>query len=228
MSVRGDHVLLVATGNPGKVREFAELLSPLGWRCRSLADRVAGGHAPIAEPEESGKTFLENACIKASAYARASGCWTLADDSGLMVDALGGEPGVHSAYFARRHGVGTVADDRATRDGANNRLLLERLAGVPESRRGARFVCVLALADPSGRIALTTSGQVEGEILREARGSGGFGYDPLFCIRSLSRTTAELGSAEKHAVSHRGQATRRMVGAMSEVGLRFGEGGGHG
>lgn len=228
MSVTGEHVLLVATGNPGKLREFAELLSPLGWRCESLADRAAAGHAPIPEPEENGRTFLDNACLKASAYARASGCWTLADDSGLVVDALGGEPGVHSAYFARQHGVGTEIDDRATRDAANNRLLLERMTGVPEGRRGARFVCVLALADPAGRIALTASGQVEGEILREARGTGGFGYDPLFCIRSLGRTTAQLSSAEKHAVSHRGEATRRMVAAMTEVGLHVGEGVRHG
>lgn len=219
--------LLVATGNAGKVREFGELFAPVGWACVSLKELAAERGQEIPEPEETGRTFRANACLKASAYARASGMWTLADDSGLEVDALGGGPGVHSARWAEKHGRGAIGGTgREGKDGANNALLLEQLAGVEEGKRRARFVCVLALAGPGGEIVMTTRGTVEGEMLREARGAGGFGYDPLFLVRKLEKTTAELSSEEKHAISHRGAATRAMVEMMVSEGLVFGETGG--
>lgn len=216
----------MATGNAGKVREFGELFAPVGWACVSLKELAAERGQEIPEPEETGRTFRANACLKASAYARASGMWTLADDSGLEVDALGGGPGVHSARWAEKHGRGVTGNGREGKDGANNGLLLEQLAEVEEGKRGAQFVCVLALAEPGGEIVMTTRGTVEGEMLREARGAGGFGYDPLFLVRELGKTTAELSSAEKHAISHRGAATRAMVEMMVSEGLVFAETGG--
>jgi XTP/dITP diphosphohydrolase len=155
------------------------------------------------EVEETGRTFRENACIKACAYAVHSGKWAIADDSGLEVDALNGEPGVFSARWAAMNGAGEG-------DAANNALLVQRLQSVEEDQRGARFVCSLALADPKGRIAMTSFGAVSGQILRASRGSNGFGYDPLFFIDSLGKTTAELSSDEKHRISHRGNALRRL------------------
>ena len=198
--------LLIATRNAGKVAEFSDLLA--GLRVLSLGDFPAS-----TEVEETGLTFLQNACLKASSYARQTGLHALADDSGLEVDALGGAPGVYSARFAERHGAGSG-------DAANNALLVEQLQTVPDPARAARFRCVLALADPDGRILLTAAGWVEGSILRAPRGGGGFGYDPLFLIDSLGKTTGELPPAEKHRVSHRGAASRRMVELMTEAGLR--------
>jgi XTP/dITP diphosphohydrolase len=151
------------------------------------------------EPLENGATFADNAAIKAHYYARLSGIWTLADDSGLEVDALRGEPGVRSARFA-----GEPKSDQA-----NNALLLEKLAEVPDIERTARFRCAVVLSD--GKEALTRAqGTVEGRILREPRGSNGFGYDPLFLVLKENRAAAEMNSDEKHAVSHRGQALRRL------------------
>jgi XTP/dITP diphosphohydrolase len=218
----GRHRLLIATGNAAKVREFAELLSPLGWDCISLAELARERGITIPEPEETGHTFRINACIKASEYARATACWTLADDSGLEVDALGGKPGVHSARWAEINGaLPPDAASRELRDHANNRLLVKQLGPVPAGQRMARFVCVLALADPLGRIVLTTRGTVEGEVLTEPRGGGGFGYDPLFLIRDLGQTTAELDSEQKHRISHRGSATRSLIRLLESCGLCF-------
>lgn len=210
--------LLIATGNPGKAREFAEIFSPLGWRVLSLADLPA-----VPEPEEVGRTFLANACLKASAYARAHtglGGYVLADDSGLEVDALGGAPGVDSAYWASVSGR-AAPDERHARDAANSAVLLEQLAATPDPARTARFVCTLALAGPDARILLTARGTVEGSILRAPRGTNGFGYDPLFLVPSLGRTTAELTPAEKHALSHRGNAVRELLPLMRAAGLTF-------
>ncbi|MFN4243883.1 MAG: RdgB/HAM1 family non-canonical purine NTP pyrophosphatase [Tepidisphaerales bacterium] len=210
--------LVIATGNRGKLREFAELLSPLGLVCLDLAAAAEALHRPQpAEPAETGSSFLENACLKAVHYATSLGLWTLADDSGLVVDALGGEPGVDSAYFAAKYGHGSPTDDRASRDAANNRLLLERLRDVPPERRAARFVCAIALATPEGQVVATTTGEVAGRILDAPRGGGGFGYDPLFEVEGLGRTSAELLPAEKHRISHRGMASRRMVALLAEL-----------
>ena len=198
--------LLIATTNPGKVREFREMLSHTGLSFSDLSGR--GG----AAPEETGHTFRANACLKAAHYARKLGTWAVADDSGLEVDALGCGPGVHSARWAEMHGAGKG-------DADNNALLLRQLEGVAEEGRTARFVCALALSDAQGRIILTARDTVEGRIIHEARGSNGFGYDPLFLIDQAGRTTAELPPAEKHAISHRGKALRRLRALMDDLRL---------
>jgi XTP/dITP diphosphohydrolase len=199
--------LLIATGNAGKVREFREML---GTGRLEFADLSAHpGYEPV---EETGRTFRANACLKAAGYARKFDTWALADDSGLEVDALGGAPGVLSARWAETHAAGRG-------DADNNALLLRQLDQVEEGRRAARFVCVLALADAKGRVILTARDAVEGRILREARGANGFGYDPLFLVPDLGRTTAQLTPDEKHKISHRGKALRRMKALMARVGL---------
>ncbi len=199
--------LLIATANAGKVREFREMPGGDQYRWRDLSEFPKVG--PI---EETGETFIANAELKASGYARLSGLWALADDSGLEVDALGGKPGVYSARWAEMNNSGRG-------DAANNATLLRQLADIPDERRTARFVCVLALSDPSGRIILTATDSVEGRIIRESRGTNGFGYDPLFLVESLGRTSAELSPKEKHQVSHRGRALRRLREEMLRAGL---------
>jgi XTP/dITP diphosphohydrolase len=164
----------------------------------------------LPEPEEDAETFEGNAAIKAVYYARATGMVCLADDSGLMVDALGGAPGVRSARYAGGGGVGAT---RAERDAANNAKLLGELAGVPDAHRTARFVCAMVLASPAGEILATTRGTFEGRIGLAPKGSNGFGYDPLLVIDD-GRTSADLSEAEKNARSHRGEAARAMVGEM--------------
>ncbi len=186
---------------------------PLAWR--TLDD-----YPPGPEVEETGRTFRANACLKATAYARRHGTWTLADDSGLEVDALGGSPGVLSARWAQHNGTGKG-------DADNNATLLRQLSDVPDERRTARFVCVLALADPAGRIVLTVRDTVDGRILHAPRGTNGFGYDPLFLVECLGRTTAELSPAEKHGISHRGKALRRLAALIERV-KPFGEPAGSG
>ena len=161
----------------------------------------------VAAAEETGHTFRANACIKASYYANAFNMHTVADDSGLEVDALGGSPGVQSARWAELNNAGKG-------DADNNALLLRQLENVPDDRRTGRFVCVLALSDPQGRILLTARDTVEGRVIREARGSNGFGYDPLFFMNEMGKTTAELAPEEKHAISHRGKALRHLRGLM--------------
>lgn len=192
--------LVVASANPGKLREFARMLEPLHVQIQSLADFNIG---PV---DETGLTFIENALIKARHAARASGLPALADDSGLVVDALDGRPGIHSARFA-----GAGADDAA-----NNRKLLAELDDLPTERRGAHFYCCLVLmrhaADPAPIIA---EGRWYGRILESPRGKGGFGYDPLFYDRDLGATAAELPMAEKASVSHRGRALTRLIERLS-------------
>jgi XTP/dITP diphosphohydrolase len=190
--------LLIATSNAGKVREFREMLGSQRFTWRDLAER--GDRQPV---EETGRTFRSNACLKASQYALRHRIWALADDSGLEVDALGGKPGVTSARWAQLHGTGRG-------DADNNQTLLRQLENVPENARTARFVCVLALADRSGWVILTARDTIEGRILRSPRGANGFGYDPLFEVPELGKTTAELTPDEKHRISHRGKALRRM------------------
>jgi XTP/dITP diphosphohydrolase len=200
--------LLIATRNGGKTAEFKDMLGSAlpGCVCVDLRD-----FPDIEEVAETGRTFYDNACLKAVGYARAVAlrypslgpCYTLADDSGLEVDALGRSPGVQSARWAELHA-------RGRGDADNNRLLLEQLRQTPEADRTARFVCTLALADAAGNVILTTSDTIEGRMLTEPRGHNGFGYDPLFFVPHLNRTTAELSPSEKHAVSHRGKALRRL------------------
>lgn len=197
--------LLIATANPAKVREFRQMLGSDRFQWTDLSQ-----HRQIPAPRETGKTFRANACLKASYYAMQLSAWAVADDSGLVVDALGGRPGVLSARWAQVNRAGQG-------DAANNALLLRQLAGVEDAKRTARFVCCLALSDPRGRIVLTTQDSVEGVILREARGENGFGYDPLFYFPDLARTTAELEPDEKHAISHRGKALRRLRKLMDKL-----------
>lgn len=203
------HEVLVATGNPHKIDEIRAVLGPLGIRVLGLED--VGGSYP--EPDENGATFEENARIKALAYARMTGRTCLADDSGLEVDALGGEPGVHSAYYAGRDGT------RAERDARNNRRLVERLRGVPIERRAARFVCTMCLATPEGTILAETRGHFPGVIVDEPRGANGFGYDPHLLLPGEGRTSAELAPEEKNARSHRGHATRLMAERLRGLGM---------
>ncbi len=184
--------LLIATNNAGKVAEFRQLLDGCGWELVSPAD------AGIAiEVEETGQTYLENATMKAVTFAKASGLTSLADDSGLEVDALDGRPGVLSARYA---GPDRTDAERVT-------ALIEELAGVAGADRNARFRCVIAIAETDGTVR-TVEGKVEGRIAREPRGEHGFGYDPIFELPDRGLTAAELPSSEKHAVSHRGAAAR--------------------
>jgi XTP/dITP diphosphohydrolase len=196
-------VLVLATRNRKKGREMEELLAP-PWepspRREHLELRTLLDFPEIAEVEEDAADFAGNARKKATAAAQQLGLWTLADDSGLAVDALGGAPGVYSARYAGRHGD----------DAANNAKLLEELAGIADERRGAAFVCALALADPSGAIRAEASGACRGRIVREPRGENGFGYDPLFLVPEYHRTFGELASTAKHVLSHRARAFEHM------------------
>jgi XTP/dITP diphosphohydrolase len=189
--------LLVATGNLHKLAEIRAIL-----RVPHLELVGLGDLPPLAPVEEDGDTFEANAIKKASVLARATGLWTLADDSGLEVDALGGEPGVWSARYA----------GQPTNDAANNRKLLGKLQGV--TGRSARFRCVISLSDPSG-VARTVSGACEGSLLCEARGVKGFGYDPLFVPAGMTLTFAELDSLVKNRISHRAQALGKAVAEWS-------------
>jgi XTP/dITP diphosphohydrolase len=201
---------LIATTNRGKIREFRQMLG--GGAAIQFTDLTE--HADLPAVEETGPTFLANACLKAGQYARLLRVWSLADDSGLSVDALDGKPGVLSARWAASHDAGAG-------DADNNALLLRQLAAVPAERRSARFVCCLALADPDGRVVLTASDVVEGRILTEPRGAGGFGYDPLFLVESLGMTTAELPAEQKNRISHRGKALVRLAALMQRTGCPF-------
>ena len=185
--------LIIASNNAHKLTEMKAILAPYFDDVQSM--REAGIEH---ETVEDGQTFLENAVKKARELAEISGCCAIADDSGLCVDALDGAPGVYSARFSGVHG-----DDKA-----NNRLLLEKLAGVTE--RGAHYTCAIALAWPDGRL-LTAEDYLYGEIARDEKGSNGFGYDPLFLLPELGLRTAEISTEEKNRISHRGKALRKLV-----------------
>jgi XTP/dITP diphosphohydrolase len=188
--------LLVGSGNAKKKREVAALLEPLGWQLISLADLP-----PIEAPEESGSDFLDNAKIKATYYAKATGLWTLGEDSGLCVAALGNAPGVYSARFA-----GPEATDER-----NNIKLLEQLSQVPEHRRSAFYVSTAAVAKPDGSIVATSRGECHGRITMAPRGDAGFGYDPYFELIEYHKTFAELGMMVKNCLSHRARALEKLV-----------------
>jgi len=191
---------VLASGNPGKAAEIGALLAPVGIEV--VAQSVFG----LSGAEETGQTFLENALLKARYASAGSGLPAIADDSGLVVDALGGQPGVHSARFA-----GPDADDAS-----NNRKLLEALAGVGAPDRTARFVCVVVmLRQPSDPLPLVCQGTWAGSILDAPRGSAGFGYDPLFLPAGGDRSSAELAPAEKNRISHRGRAFAKLIQALA-------------
>ena len=200
--------IVLATGNPGKLREMAQVLSGLAIDVIGLKEL-----GDIPEPEETGETFAENARDKALYYARATGRWCLADDSGLQVDALDGAPGVRSARYSRD----TVppGSDRKTIDLANNAKLLGALEDVPDEQRTARFRCCLALANAEG-VLIETDGTFEGRIARTPAGENGFGYDPLFFTPERNCSAAQLPPQQKNAISHRGQAVRRFAELLAD------------
>lgn len=191
--------LLIATKNPGKVKEFVELLSPL-----RVALIALGVFPEVVEPEETGANFAENAALKASYYARQTGEWAMADDSGLVIDALDGLPGVHSARFG---GVGSSYPDKM-------RLVLEQLGHIAPEQRAARFVSVIILSDPTGTIRLSSEATCEGSIADAPRGSEGFGYDPIFVPAGYDRTFGEMSSEEKGKLSHRAKAAEQFIRQM--------------
>ncbi|MHC4580972.1 MAG: RdgB/HAM1 family non-canonical purine NTP pyrophosphatase [Planctomycetota bacterium] len=192
--------ILVATTNPGKIAELKAMLGgDVHWL--TLADVQR-----IDEIPEDGATFAANARKKALGYAKASGFWTIADDSGLVVDALGGAPGVKSARFS---GDKLASDKRTLIDHRNIAKVLSLLQGVPKGKRTARFVCSLCLASPE-KVLIETEGRLEGLITNEEIGENGFGYDPIFFVPGLNKTVAQLTSDQKNTVSHRGNAIRRL------------------
>ncbi|MBD1999535.1 RdgB/HAM1 family non-canonical purine NTP pyrophosphatase [Leptolyngbya sp. FACHB-541] len=190
--------LVVATGNPGKLKEMQAYLTGLDLELVLKPAEL--------DIEETGETFAENACLKASQVAKAVGEWAIADDSGLAVDALNGAPGLYSARY------GNSDSDRIER-------LLSEL-GDTQNRR-AQFVCVVAIARPDGSIALQTEGICPGEILHAPRGTGGFGYDPIFYVPEQQMTFAEMSPQTKHAISHRGLAFQQLLPKLSQSGKDF-------
>ena len=196
------HTVVLASGNAGKLRELTAMLEPLGWQVRPQSEWQ------VPEAVEDGLGFIENALIKARHASRRTGLPALADDSGLVVDALDGAPGIHSARYA-----GPGADDDT-----NNRKLLAALEGVPEDRRTAHFYCVVAMvrhaADPAPLVAI---GRWDGRILDAPTGSGGFGYDPLFRVDTHGCSSAELPPRVKNAISHRGQALAALVRQLEDA-----------
>ncbi len=202
-SLPGPIPFILATRNRKKGAEMVRLIAP-PWEAGPLHERLdvktLDGYPDLPETVEDADTFAGNARKKAAEAALALGQWVLADDSGLAVDALDGAPGVVSARYSGVHGD----------DAANNRKLLGALSAVPDDRRGAAFLCALAVADPSGAIVLEAEGSCRGRIVREAVGPGGFGYDPLFLIPEYHQTFGQLSSLVKHQLSHRSRAFARL------------------
>ncbi|MGB3264150.1 MAG: RdgB/HAM1 family non-canonical purine NTP pyrophosphatase [Microcoleus sp.] len=191
-------LLVVATGNPGKLKEMQAYLQDLGWELQLKPEEL--------EIEETGETFIANACLKASEIAKATGEWSIADDSGLMVDALDGKPGIYSARY------GSSDADRISR-------LLKELGN--EANREAQFVCAIAIARPDGTIALQVEGICPGEILHSPRGTGGFGYDPIFYVPAQQQTFAEMTPDIKRSHSHRGKAFEALIPQMESLVISY-------
>ncbi len=192
-------MLILGTRNRKKREEIVAILGDLGLTFGDLSERP-----DVPEVEETGSTFEENARLKAIAFAKATGEWTLAEDSGLVVHGLNGRPGVYSARYAGKQGD----------DAANNARLLAELAPLPDDRRAAYYVCVAVLADPTGAAKAVAEGRCHGVIVKEARGIGGFGYDPLFLVPEFHKTFGELSGRVKHALSHRARALTRLRPAI--------------
>ncbi|AQT70211.1 dITP/XTP pyrophosphatase [Anaerohalosphaera lusitana] len=199
--------ILVASTNPGKMRELSALLD-LDIEWLTLKD-----FPDVPEVVEDGKTFEENSRKKALGYANATGEWTIADDSGLAVDALDGAPGIHSARFS---GPKDPAEQRSLIDHRNIAKVLELMKDVPESERTARFVCCICLAAP-GRVLVETRGTMEGIITKKEIGTGGFGYDPIMFIPEKNKTAAELSADEKNELSHRGEAIKKLKPSLQDI-----------
>jgi XTP/dITP diphosphohydrolase len=201
------HKILVATTNPGKIAELKTMLT-LDVELFGLSD-----FDNIAEVEEDGSTFAENARKKALGYAQATGLWTIADDSGLVVDALDGAPGVKSARFS---GDKLKGDERTLIDHRNIAKVLELLKDTPEEKRTARFVCSLCLASAE-KVLIETEGTLEGLITDREIGKNGFGYDPVFFVPHLNKTVGQLTAEEKNAISHRGNAIRKLMPMLGKL-----------
>jgi XTP/dITP diphosphohydrolase len=184
-------MLVIGTKNKKKLRELQVLLQGLPWQVVDLS-----GWSTLPDVEETGETFAANAALKAIGFAKATGEWVLAEDSGLVVPFLKGAPGIYSARYAGMHGD----------DAANNAKLLTELKGVPPEKRGAYFICSAAIASPDGVIHATSEGRCQGRIIEELKGPGGFGYDPLFRIDEYHATFGELSNVVKEALSHRSRA----------------------
>ncbi|MCK4998122.1 MAG: XTP/dITP diphosphatase [Anaerohalosphaera sp.] len=199
--------ILVATTNRGKMAEFSAMLgSDVEWV-------GLGDVAEMAEVVEDGSTFAENAVKKAVGYAQASGLWTVADDSGLVIDALDGAPGIMSARFS---GERLPDEERTLIDHRNIAKVLQLMKDVPAEKRTARFVCSLCLASPEGVLA-QVDGTMEGMIAAEKKGKGGFGYDPIMYIPQLAKTVAELSADEKNKISHRGSAIEKLKPLLDKL-----------
>ena len=205
--------ILIATTNPGKI---AELTAVLGANIEWLGLSHFKG---VAEIQEDGATFAENARRKSLGYARATGFWTIADDSGLMIDALGGQPGVKSARFSGENEKACpefIEGNRKLLDHKNMTKALKLLANIPRKKRTAKFVCCLCLASPE-KVLIETEGTLEGVIAEKEIGENGFGYDPIFFVPKLNKTVAQLTREEKNAISHRGNAIRKLKPLLDKL-----------
>ena len=200
-SVAKSNTLFLGTNNGKKIIELVHLLEPRGFEIKVPAD-----FSDTFDVDETGTTFLENARLKASSQAKHRGLWSIGEDSGLCVPALGGRPGIYSARFS-----GANANDQS-----NNVLLLQEMITLPAENRRAYYVSTIALSDPDGQIHIETQGECWGSILTEPRGVGGFGYDPLFEIAEYHQTFAEMGLGVKRAISHRARALRAFLARLDE------------
>lgn len=198
---RGCQLVLGST-NAKKLVEVRPFIEPMGFELRTLADFDSA-----IDVEETGSTFIENARLKAREQAKSLGQWTIGEDSGLCVVALGGAPGIYSARYS----------DPGATDARNNEKLLEELAATPIEKRGAYYVSTIALASPDGELQIESEGRCWGRIIQEYRGSGGFGYDPLFEIPEYHQTFAELGPTVKAALSHRGRALATFIRKLAAI-----------
>jgi len=197
--------ILIATTNPGKIAELSAMLdADVSWV--NLSDFKG-----IGEIKEDGQTFAENARKKAIGYSKATGLWTIADDSGLVIDAISGQPGVKSARFS-----GAKDKERTLIDHKNIAKVLKLLEGVPKEKRTAKFVCCLCLASPD-KVLIETQGSLEGLIIDRETGTNGFGYDPIFFVPKLNKTVAQMDADEKNAISHRGNAIRKLRPLLNEL-----------
>ena len=200
------HTIVLASRNKKKSQEVSELLAPHGFRVVPVTE-----FADVPEVEEDGQTFAENAAKKAREVAVRLNRWVIGEDSGLRVDALNGAPGIYSARFS---GPGATDD-------SNNQKLLEELRDVPDEKRGAGYICSVALSDPTGTIQVACEGTCRGRILKEANGSGGFGYDPYFLIPEYHLTFGQLSSLVKHRLSHRARAFSLFIPQLLKIRDRF-------
>jgi XTP/dITP diphosphohydrolase len=198
--------IVLASRNKKKAREVAEILAPAGFSVIPVTE-----FPDVPEVEEDGLTFADNAAKKASEVARALNRWVIGEDSGLQVDALGGAPGIYSARFS---GPGAT-------DTSNNQKLMAELSAVPDAKRGAGYLCSVALSDPAGKIRIACEGTCRGRILSEASGNGGFGYDPYFLIPEYHMTFGQLSSVVKHRLSHRARAFAKFLPMLMKIHDEF-------